>query len=377
MANSDDKQRLKHTSENKQGYEYANLSELETPEKILHQAKLDKIKKERENREEPKRQESRSNENLEPADPFRKDYTPEDAKSAKDKPGDRHDQAVDKSDSARESNLTAPAIVTHDPRTILASVYEDRELSSIVRQYIEISPWEAFKDLSVQIHRDDNKIVNRTTIEKYEHATNFDSEENKKSDSADKEKGKAQARSAVVNGRDVGPEALCDKEDFACIVPVVVANKLAGFRTIEPETMVYLSEKYAYLEKYISRENENRHEKTTPLKGVNEAAEHARTQMKPFRDRRNPERQERARVQIEILQEASERSYYFPRIHHYAIAVSRCDCRDGYFIHWASEVVGWDKFISYLPRVERKIHEPIKEHQLPDREYGHDDDFER
>ena len=278
-----------------------------------------------------------------------------------------------------------PSMVAEDLYKILASVSNDRDISTIIQQYQDIKPWEAVKELPLVSSRDNTEndyarsfqaqekkrlqeispvFDQRNDSRSTQHLQNYQPKTNKEKNS----------RHPPLE-RDEPIDIACDNEDFACVVPVVVANKLAEFGTIEPETMVYLREKYGYLDKYISPREEEQGQEHGVMKNMEDAALHAKMQMKPARDRKNPIRQEHAREQIEILQEESERSCFSPRIHHYTFAIARCDCKDGYFVLWASELIGMDKITIHTPRIERTVKEPTRDRD--NYEYERDDGFER
>ena len=278
-----------------------------------------------------------------------------------------------------------PKMVADDLYKILESISNDRDISTVIQQYQDIKPWEAMKELPLVSNRDDTEIDYARSFQAKEKERpqevspvidqrNYSQSTHDLQDYQPKINREDNPRHSPLE-RDEPIDIACDNEDFACVIPVIVANKLAEFGTIEPETMVYLREKYGYLDKYISPREEKEGQQHGVMKNMEDAALHAKMQMKPARDRKSPIRQERAREQIEILQEESERSCFSPRIHHYTFAIARCDCKDGYFVIWASELVGWDKITIHTPRIERTVQEPTRDRD--DCEYERDDEFDR
>ncbi len=146
----------------------------------------------------------------------------------------------------------------------------------------------------------------------------------------------------------------CDNERFVAVLPVPIAEKLAEFQQIEPETIEFLYEKYAHLQEYLPQSELDRVAGESSVNTLKEAWTHSTEQMKP--NRKDPAREKRAEEQIVIVQHEIIETQCTPRYMDYMIITYDCNCRDGYYVFWSSELVGWEKEWHIVqPRIEKRV----------------------
>ena len=217
--------------------------------------------------------------------------------------------------------------VRNDPVKLLNSARLDNELQATIKQYSAIKPHEAI------VNKRDDGGSRTTTID--------DKTVDRSHERTAASKSNSWKQPINDDRSELGTNVPCDNENFACVLPIPIANKLAEFKTIEPETMIFLQQKFDYLQNRVPHFELTRVADDRSVNSMTDASEHAKQQMKPRR--KEPLREARAQKQIDVIQQEIEYCYYLPRIHEYCVAISRCDCRDGYFIFWACQVVGYEK----------------------------------
>ncbi len=163
----------------------------------------------------------------------------------------------------------------------------------------------------------------------------------------------------------------CKPEQFAVVVPLSVGEKLIEMERIEPETMLYLQEKFSELqEPRLVEHAKNELQIEEPLLDLKAAADHARQDMVPIRESSEPNRDSVITDQKERLGGEYEISYLEPRVHHFMVVSYRCEPSKGYYTYWSSVQVGWDRVTDRISTesVDRELPQGVQviEHRTGD-----------
>ncbi len=240
------------------------------------------------------------------------------------------------------------------PLEIYIAARQDLEMVELVRQYAEVKPYEAVQNLKLA-ERPNLSVEKKQEVQV--RGIEYEAELPKVQEALE-QKG--------ITG------IHCDNEAFGMIVPVPVGLKLAELGTLEPETMEFLHEKFGYLQDLVPQSQLEKLSGQESVNTLTEAVEHGRTEMKPRRT--DPSRQARAEKQIEVIQEEIWESTLSARSMDYMYAISKCDCRDGYYVFWTSDVVGYETIWNCVQSKKVREKEPER---LSDRDDLDRDDSER
>ncbi len=240
------------------------------------------------------------------------------------------------------------------PLEIYIAARQDLEMVELVRQYAEVKPYEAVQNL---------EVAERPNL-------SIEKEQQVPVRGIEYEPELPKVQEALERKGITGIH--CDNEAFGMIVPVPVGLKLAELGTLEPETMEFLHEKFGYLQDLVPQSQLEKISGQESVNTLREAVEHGRKEMKPRRT--NSSRQARAEKQIEVIQEELWVSSASPRYMDYMYTISKCDCRDGYYVYWSSQIVGYETIWHCIQSRRFKEKEPER---LSDRDDLDRDDSER
>lgn len=325
----------------------------------------------------------------------------------------RTNEEEKQSQKAVAENRAAPSSADKDPndkaQQILTEARHDSELQGIIRQYSEFDPWQILQEepefvlecieaaLPNRATRDDPKRLEKASLENKEILQdNFASlleehshedilvwqsiaeidmnpERDREIDAPQPDNSQHQVKTIYEDRRKYKAsddrmdlefyesktttqqklERIEEDRSFECAVPTAIAYELAELGPLEPETLQYLQEKFAYVEKHLHHEaKQEDHEKGGFL---------AASDLHSKRAEICPERSERAKLQIELLETSRKESPHFA--HDYVEITYEANQKDASYEMRDVADVRWEK-VELAPAMQRlldKREEPIPE----------------
>lgn len=140
------------------------------------------------------------------------------------------------------------------------------------------------------------------------------------------------------------------EQQFHCYVPAAVALKLCEIGSLEPETLNYLHDEYAYIERYMSGQGEHELE-TIQAGSFASAAHHAREAMTPLRNQVCPNRGERGELQIQQLAMHANENNLLAQ-HGYVEIIYAANSKEASYAMKHTAPVAWE---AELPETLKKV----------------------